>query len=212
MMTTHQLKAARALLDWTQQDLARASGMHLNAINNLERGLTSPRQSTINKLKKTLEDSGIIFIGTRGVERAQQALSCRKLDGDGFLRALTDDMLSVLKDKDAEILSIFADIRDFDAHDPVATQGFYAQKTARGLKERVITRVMPGFYQRPYDACRVVAPEMLGGADVMVYADRVAFIVWETQEIAILKGEGTARTQRRMFDMLWATGRDPHGS
>jgi len=209
MMTTHQLKAARALLDWTQQDLAKAAGMHLNVINNLERGLTNPRQQTVEKLKKTLEAQGIIFIGARGVELARQAISSRKIEGETFLKALIDDILVNTKGKNDEIFTILADIRNFDAHDAPATKRFYDEKAKRGFKERLITRTMPGFYPRNAAQYRLIDAAALGGTDTVIYGDHVAFIVWTAQEVMVLKGEAVAESQRRLFETLWAMGQEP---
>ncbi|MBU6235705.1 MAG: helix-turn-helix domain-containing protein [Alphaproteobacteria bacterium] len=209
MMTTHQLKAARALLDWTQQDLAKSAGMHLNVINNIERGITNPRQQTIERLKKTLEDNGIQFIGSRGVELVKQAVSVTKLEGESFLKALTSDILGVAKGKGDEVLSILADMRNFDTHDPIGNKKYYEEKAARGFKERLITRAMPGFYPRHSESYRVVDASFLGPVDTVIYADRTARIFWSQQEVLVLKSADLAQTERRTFEALWASGAEP---
>lgn len=209
MMTTAQLKAARALLDWTQQDLAKAAGIHLNVINNLERGTTNPRQNTVERLKKTLEDNGIVFIGTRGVERQRKTIIINKLEGDLFLRALTDDILANVKGPENEVLSTLSDIRNFSDHDANGQQHYHNEKLARGFKERLITRAVPGFYPRNASQYRVLDAAFLGPVDTIIYTDRVAFIFWPEQEIVIMKGEALAQTQRRLFEALWAQGHEP---
>lgn len=209
MMTTHQLKAARALLDWTQQDLARAAGVHLNVVNNIERGSSSPRQNTLEKLESALISQGIVFIGARGVELARQAVSVRKAEGEGFIRTLLADILAVAKSPDDEVLSILADIRNYDAHDADTARAFYAEKDKRGFTERLITRAMPGFYPRHSEFFRVVDPARLGGADTIIYGNRVAFIMWQQQEAVMLQGDALATAQRRLFEALWETGQEP---
>jgi transcriptional regulator with XRE-family HTH domain len=58
-----QLRAARALLGWTQSDLAVRSGLSLPTIKRLE-GLESPAVSedAKNRARGALEDAGIVFI------------------------------------------------------------------------------------------------------------------------------------------------------
>ncbi|NBX66408.1 MAG: helix-turn-helix domain-containing protein [Proteobacteria bacterium] len=209
MMTTHQLKAARALLDWTQQDLAKAAGMHLNVINNIERGTTNPRQQTVERLKKALENSGIVFLGTRGVELTKQAVVVQKIEGDLFIRAFTEDILSVATGPDHEVLNIVFDIRNDSALDPTAKKKYDDERTTRGFKERLITRTMPGFYPRYSENFRVVDPSALGTVDTVIYADRVAYVFWSQQEVVILKNAGLAETQRKLFENLWAQGHQP---
>ncbi|MBP9868706.1 MAG: helix-turn-helix transcriptional regulator, partial [Alphaproteobacteria bacterium] len=47
MIVLTQIKAARALLGWTQENLAKVAKLSLPAVNNLERGLTTPRRETL---------------------------------------------------------------------------------------------------------------------------------------------------------------------
>ncbi len=208
MITTFQIKAARALLDWTQADLARASGMHLNVINNIERGTTNPRQGTLEKLQAALEAQGIALIASRGVELRRDTVTVTKHEGDNFLRALTTDMLACLHAGD-EVLSTLADIRNFSAHDADAGKDWQAQKDRGGFNERLITRDMPGFYPRHSEHYRVVSPDALGPVDTIVYADRVAHIFWTARETVILKNQDLSTTQRRIFETLWQSGHEP---
>ncbi|MGH1417297.1 MAG: helix-turn-helix domain-containing protein [Hyphomicrobiaceae bacterium] len=57
-----QLRAARALLNWSQDDLANEASVAVMMIKNFERSLSDPRKSSMNKLKVTLERAGICFI------------------------------------------------------------------------------------------------------------------------------------------------------
>jgi DNA-binding XRE family transcriptional regulator len=56
------LKAARAALDWSQDDLAKRSGAALVTIARMEAGWVSPRLSTVARLKQTLEAAGVRII------------------------------------------------------------------------------------------------------------------------------------------------------
>jgi len=56
------LKAARAALSWSQDDLAQRSGTALVTIARMEAARVSPRLSTVAKLKQTLEEAGVRII------------------------------------------------------------------------------------------------------------------------------------------------------
>jgi predicted transcriptional regulator len=62
MLSAGQVRAARALLDWSQQMLAEESGVSLATIRRVEgRGAdrtTAPNQDAI---KRALEKGGIVF-------------------------------------------------------------------------------------------------------------------------------------------------------
>lgn len=62
MINPAMIRAARALLNWRQTDLATASGMALIAIKNIERGAVDPRVSTIARIEHAFDRAGIRFI------------------------------------------------------------------------------------------------------------------------------------------------------
>ncbi|MFQ3456936.1 helix-turn-helix domain-containing protein [Bradyrhizobium sp. UFLA01-814] len=62
MITARQIRAARALLGWTQQELADRAIVALNAVARIERGSSDPRASTINAIEVALKKAGVEFI------------------------------------------------------------------------------------------------------------------------------------------------------
>ena len=61
MLTPAQLRAARALLGWSRDDLAERSGVFANTISNFEHGLSDPKQGTILKWRRALAAAGVEF-------------------------------------------------------------------------------------------------------------------------------------------------------
>ncbi|ANL55072.1 hypothetical protein AMC82_CH03914 [Rhizobium phaseoli] len=63
MITSEQIRAARALLRWEQKDLAEASSVSLPSIKRLEGqpGALSAQSRTIEALKRALEEAGVVF-------------------------------------------------------------------------------------------------------------------------------------------------------
>ncbi len=68
MITTRQVKAARALLGWSQGDLAKRSGISEPTIARLEsaEGELGGREDTGGKIKKAIVNAGIEFIDENG--------------------------------------------------------------------------------------------------------------------------------------------------
>lgn len=64
MITGIQIRAARALLDWTQGDLATKAVVALRTIRLFEAGDRQPHQHTIDRLQGVLEQAGVRFIET----------------------------------------------------------------------------------------------------------------------------------------------------
>ena len=68
MLTSEQVRAARALLRWEQRDLAEASGISLPSVKRLETrpGALAAQERTIVELRKALERGGVEFIAENG--------------------------------------------------------------------------------------------------------------------------------------------------
>lgn len=68
MVTTREIKAARALLGWSQADLARNSGVSEPTIARLEAadGDLGGREDTGQKIRKAIESAGIQFFEDNG--------------------------------------------------------------------------------------------------------------------------------------------------
>lgn len=62
MITNAQIRAARALLDWKQTDLAKAAKVSEMSVKNLEKGDKDPRVSTVKAVQAAFESAGIEFI------------------------------------------------------------------------------------------------------------------------------------------------------
>jgi transcriptional regulator with XRE-family HTH domain len=63
MRYSSQIRAARALLGWSQSKLARAAGVGLATLQRIEQneGVVRGNFSTILKIQKALEQAGIHF-------------------------------------------------------------------------------------------------------------------------------------------------------
>jgi len=56
------------MLGMKQSDLAGAAGVSLATLNNIERGASDPKSSTLTAIRRALEDAGVNFFGDTGVE------------------------------------------------------------------------------------------------------------------------------------------------
>ena len=69
MISALQLRAARALLEWNQKDLSRASGLSLPTIQRMENPKFGPGRSSaanVDAVQKALESAGVEFISENG--------------------------------------------------------------------------------------------------------------------------------------------------
>lgn len=66
MVSPAQCRAARGLLDWSQQDLARQAGIGIVTVRQVENGATEPRRSTLAVVRQAFERAGVEFIDQNG--------------------------------------------------------------------------------------------------------------------------------------------------
>ena len=66
MITAAQCRAARGLLDWTQQELADAARIGVATVRVFEGQGAIARQATLAVLRSALESAGIEFIDENG--------------------------------------------------------------------------------------------------------------------------------------------------
>jgi transcriptional regulator with XRE-family HTH domain len=71
MITPAQLRAARALLDWSQQELAQRAGLGLSTVRDFEAGRRLPTAASLDALRRVLDAAEIELIldaaGSEGV-------------------------------------------------------------------------------------------------------------------------------------------------
>ena len=65
MISSRQIKAARALLDWKGQDLADKSGVGITTLRRYETqdGVPNANKFVIKAIKACLEEAGVVFSG-----------------------------------------------------------------------------------------------------------------------------------------------------
>jgi len=61
LITPAQCRAARALIDWTQPELARASGLGLSTVVDFERERRRVSEDAVSAIRKALERNGVEF-------------------------------------------------------------------------------------------------------------------------------------------------------
>ena len=66
MITSCQIRAARALVNWSARELAEKSGLGVATIRRMELadGVPSSNAQTLDLVRKVMESVGVEFIGT----------------------------------------------------------------------------------------------------------------------------------------------------
>ena len=77
LLMAHQLRAARSMLRWEQEQLAQAAGVAIGTVKRIEgmSGTIRAQLDTVQKLQRALEEAGVEFIpgGARLREQPAEA-------------------------------------------------------------------------------------------------------------------------------------------
>ena len=65
-MTPDQCRAARALINWSQSQLAERAGVARATLADFETGKRRPIANNLNALQKNLELGGVVFLDENG--------------------------------------------------------------------------------------------------------------------------------------------------
>jgi ribosome-binding protein aMBF1 (putative translation factor) len=66
MITPAQCRAARGLLDWTQQELADKAKVGVVTIRQVEAGVAAPRRATLHVIERAFDLAGVELINEDG--------------------------------------------------------------------------------------------------------------------------------------------------
>lgn len=127
-LTVSQVRAARALLAWSQQDLAKAAQVAASTVADFERGHRTPMQNNADAMRRALEGAGVFFTGGGAVleePAAPLARSSSSPSAAAPLRWIT-----------ASDLSEWADRRDGQAELPQLISRLAIAVFGRGLTVR----------------------------------------------------------------------------
>lgn len=208
-----QIKAARAMLDWSRADLAVMSGISEPNITRLEAG-GDARADTMRKLNDAFQNHGIVFTINGGVEPVRPDL--RTYQTPDGLRAFMDDVYNVVKEYGGDVVltgvveKIFSDTLGTEFDD------MHMQRMALLKNYTMRCLIEDGdqnFISNEYCQYRWVRSEQFKSVPFYVYGNKVAFIQFDVPVdaplIVVLQSKAIADTFRSQFEGMWKIAKQP---
>jgi transcriptional regulator with XRE-family HTH domain len=203
MITLAQIKAARALLGWTQETLADAAKISRPSINNVERGLYSPRPETYQAIVGAFEKAGVEFTPNNGLRLRQEDHNITTYTGPDFVRDLDLDILSVLQGPDDEIIGVSCDEKKWMEYGSVSNQIYIEARLKRKWTERLLIPENAQFITSPGSSYRMLPSSHFGKTTYEVYGNRLALIEWEAMRVTQIKNSTLTDMFKKQFQALW---------
>ncbi|MFY9287541.1 MAG: helix-turn-helix transcriptional regulator [Alphaproteobacteria bacterium] len=206
VISPKQVKAARALLDWSQDDLANNTNLSVATIRKLEVGDTLPRSLTANIVRRAMEGAGLEFLEADGVRRRTDDIVV--YNGPQRITDFHNDIRRTIIDKPGEILIVKnADnnLRHLDCEDSqffreiANTQDFVDIKL-------FLTETSSLFFDMPNCQYRFLAQDVANLIRLYVYNDKYAIVVPEAApapKIVVVHSYPIAQAARRQFYEMW---------
>jgi len=202
LITPAQCRAARALLNWSQPDLAERCDMNVQTISAFEKETGSPTKTTLQKITQILENAGVELLENDGV-----CIARNKIYKSDTMAEVMDDMLHLLKEGD-EILLHCADER----RSPPEVIERYRLLHAKGIKSRA-TICEGNTYLRDGIPSKWIPKDYFANSEVFaIYADKFVIHIdgyeGEMSQFLTIKNKTLADAMRRQFEYWWKNGKE----
>lgn len=205
-VTVIQIKAARAILNWTQEDLANQAGLSVPAINMLERGIHTPRADTLKAIQNAMEKAGVEFMEYSGVRLRPANFEQITYQGEHYIEKLDEDIFSVLQSPEDEMLAISPNEQLWMLYSTHINKKYAEHREKTGFKERMLIPENTYFLTSPWQVYRKLPLSYFGNVCFEIYGDRFASVIWDAKTVTITKNQQTADAQRKIFETLWTQG------
>ena len=210
MISSAQIRAARSLLDWTQQELARKSGLSLRALNSIEREMATPRAGNLELIVQTLVQAGIEFSEFDGVRRKTERLEVVKFEGAHYVDQHMLDIMHETRTPGSEILYSIQREEDFGGMRPSVVDEYFRHLVQHDITERLMIARGETYVISPPWRYRWFRRDLFSHVAYIVYADNVAFQLFNSpQRMIIIRNPGIADMFRRQFEANWAMAETP---
>ncbi len=206
VITARQIKAARALLDWSQEKLAEACNLSIATIRKIESGYISPRVSTMGGIQQALEGAGLEFIDPDGVRRRPEDI--KVYHGSEGTIAFFDDVYQTANKGHEEIVVVCISEEPF-----ALALGDYKDvhlARMRALANRVSVKciITENYLYTPADYCeyRSISKAYVDSVPFYIYGDNYAIFLFDAQpspKIIVHKSSLLAKAYRRQFHSMW---------
>lgn len=211
MASGKQIKAARALADMRQDELAELIGLTPQAIRKIEDDAVQPREGTMADIVSVFTARGIEFLDYQGVRFRPEGIQI--LNGREGLIALMEDIYDSCKRGVAgDIVLAGAPEDEFQRILGEYDETYLANMSSiANLKMRaLINEGDTNIVSSDYCEYRWSPKEQFQAVPFYAYADKLAIVVFQADpapRIFTIQSKTIAEAYRRQFESMWANAK-----
>jgi DNA-binding XRE family transcriptional regulator len=206
MPSPAQIRAARAMLNWSRDDLAVATGLSADSIFKIEKGSVQARGTTRDQLTRSFLQQGVIFTDNDGVQR--QATDIQIYKGrEGFVSWAEDVYQTV---KDGGDIAISGSRESYFAQWLSPEQSAERTELMAAIGDKLVCRAILkegdfDFAYSAYATYKWIDGEHWDSDPIYVYGSKLALIEFHEDGpiITVINSSHAARAFRKMFMSMW---------
>lgn len=211
MITRFQITAARALLEWTQDDLANASGVSKDMISKIEGGKSAGSLKSIQAIEDGLSVAGIEFGDNDSVKRS--ASQIRVLKGQKGFLDFYDDVFEEVQKTGATSVSVSnVDERKFVQWQGEQLKEHSERMRTLGTKYKILIQHGDTYFPASnYAEYRWMPEGTFYSVPFYIYGKKVAMLIFDENEprIYILNEPELCSVYKAQFNSLWQQSSKP---
>lgn len=216
MVTGRQIKAARSLLDWDAEDLAKHAGLSRDTVFNIENGKVQARGGSAEKILQAFDENGVEFTDNSGVRLKPQGVEV--LIGQIGLQHFFDGVYEHAKLHGGTIVQLGIDENLFWAMGVDFSES-HRKRMTQLVKERGDIKVLAilcegdtNFIASEYNHYRWIARELFSPVPFYIYGENLAIMNFQTvpaPTIILHKFPAITHAYKKQFDLFWNMAREP---
>lgn len=208
MIFSRQIRAARALIELKQDELAEAANVSLTTIQRIEAG-EDGNARTQEKIRRALQSLGVTFT-EKGVvwDEFPVLFTHGSTHEEAYLQLISDAHEHLKSVKNPELLIMYAD----DRVSPPSVNDKYRAMRKDGIKMRQFIKEGNEYIIGPLDEYRYIPEKFFANRVTLIYGDRIANETADVHRGIIRVDPLNAEIQRSTFNMLWDFLKKPERS
>lgn len=212
LITADQIRAARALKNWSQTDLAERTGLAVPTIANIELGKQMPGKNTIEKIIDAFSIGGIDFLENEGVRKNTESVFT--LAGKADFEKFYDLVYEVAKTQGGSIYVSNVDEKFFDSSVSHEFGTFHMKRMAE-IKKNIDFKILVKegdtyFPAENYATYKWLDENQYANIPFYVFGNYLGIIFFiDEPTVILLKSESVANMYRKKFLIQWKSSKAP---
>lgn len=211
-ISTAQMRGARGLLNWSQQDLSQRTDISSTSIGSIENGISTPRENTMIAIRKAFEDAGIEFLPNDGIRKRSNEV--KVFQGRTGFWEFYQDIHQVLREQPGEVVVSNVDEREFEKW--LGSENLKNHldiiKQIPGITYKIMIKEGDHYFlgTPDFSEYRWMPKDLFASIPFYVYGDKLAILLFSDQPTVItLDYPGVAEAYRSQFDAIWNVSLKP---